>query len=427
MAPQTRKAAIVGGNRIPFARANGAYARAGNQDMLTATLDGLVARFGLQGRTVGEVAAGAVLKHSRDFNLTRESVLGSRLSAATPAYDVQQACGTGLETAVLVANKIALGQIESGIAGGVDTASDAPIAVNEDLRRTLISLGSARTVQQRLKALSGVRPGQLLPEVPRNVEPRTGLSMGEHAAITAKEWEIGREEQDALALRSHQNLAAAYGRGFFDDLVTPFLGLTRDDNLRPDTSLEKLATLRPVFGAGGSATMTAGNSTPLTDGASAVLLASDEWAAARDLPVLAHLVDAQTAAVDHVHGGEGLLMAPVHAVPVLLARNGLTLQDFDFYEVHEAFASTVLATLKAWENPAYCKERLGLDAPLGPIDRSRLNVHGSSLATGHPFAATGGRIVATLAKTLSEAGPGKRGLISICAAGGQGVVAILES
>ncbi|WP_222267676.1 acetyl-CoA C-acetyltransferase [Modestobacter marinus] len=427
MPAQFRKAAIVGGNRIPFARANGAYARAGNQDMLTATLDGLVARFGLQGQTVGEVAAGAVLKHSRDFNLTRESVLGSRLSAATPSYDVQQACGTGLETAVLVANKIALGQIECGIAGGVDTASDAPIAVNEDLRRMLISLGSAKTVQQRLKALSGIRPGQLLPEVPRNVEPRTGLSMGEHAAITAREWEIGREEQDQLALRSHQNLAAAYDRGFFDDLVTPFLGLTRDDNLRPDTSLEKLATLRPVFGAGESATMTAGNSTPLTDGASAVLLASDEWAAAHDLPVLAHLVDAQTAAVDHVHGGEGLLMAPVHAVPVLLARNGLTLQDFDFYEVHEAFASTVLATLRAWENPGYCKERLGLDTPLGPIDRSRLNVHGSSLATGHPFAATGGRIVATLAKTLSEAGPGKRGLISVCAAGGQGVVAVLES
>jgi acetyl-CoA C-acetyltransferase len=426
MAPQTRKAAIVGGNRIPFARSNSAYAQASNQDMLTATLDGLVARFGLQGQQVGEVVAGAVLKHSRDFNLTRESVLGSRLSAATPAYDVQQACGTGLEAAVLVANKIALGQIESGIAGGVDTTSDAPLAIHDEMRRVLIALSSAKTLRQRLEALAGVRPGMFVPEAPRNAEPRTGLAMGDHQAITAEQWQIGREEQDELTVRSHRNLAAAYDRGFFDDLVTPYLGLTRDQNLRPDTSVEKLATLKPVFG-GENGTMTAGNSTPLSDGASAVLLASDEWAAERGLPVLAHLVDAQTAAVDHVHGGEGLLMAPAYAVPVLLARNGLTLQDFDFYEVHEAFASTVLATLKAWEDPAFCKERLGLDAPLGSIDRSKLNVNGSSLAAGHPFAATGGRIVASLAKQLHEAGPGKRGLISICAAGGQGVVAILES
>jgi acetyl-CoA C-acetyltransferase len=422
----TRKAAILGGNRIPFARSNSAYAQASNQDMLTATLDGLVARFGLQGRQVGEVVAGAVLKHARDFNLTRESVLGSRLSAATPAYDVQQACGTGLEAAVLVANKIALGQVESGIAGGVDTTSDAPLAVNDDLRRVLIGLNSATTLQQRLKALSGLRPGQLVPDIPRNAEPRTGLAMGDHAAITAEQWEIGREEQDELTVRSHQNLAAAYDRGFFDDLVTPYLSLTRDQNLRPDSSLEKLATLKPVFG-GENGTMTAANSTPLSDGASAVLLASDEWAAAHDLPVLAHLVDAQTAAVDYVHGGEGLLMAPVYAMPILLARNGLSLQDFDFYEIHEAFASTVLSTLKAWDDPAFCKEKLGLDAPLGSIDRSKLNVNGSSLAAGHPFAATGGRIVASLAKMLHEAGPGKRGLISICAAGGQGVVAILES
>ncbi|MCW2677824.1 MAG: fadI [Modestobacter sp.] len=427
MAAQTRKAAIVGGNRIPFARSNSAYARASNQDMLTATLDGLVARFGLQGQRVGEVVAGAVLKHSRDFNLTRESVLGSRLSAATPAYDVQQACGTGLEAAILVANKIALGQIESGIAGGVDTTSDAPLAVNEDLRRVLISLNNATTLQQRLKALSGIRPNQLAPEIPRNAEPRTGLAMGDHAAITAKEWEIGREEQDELTVRSHRNLAAAYDRGFFDDLVTPFLGLSRDQNLRPDSTVEKLATLKPVFGKGEGATMTAANSTPLTDGASTVLLGSDEWAAEHGLPVLAHLVDAQTAAVDYVHGGEGLLMAPAYAMPVMLARNGLSLQDFDFYEVHEAFASTVLSTLKAWEDPAFCKERLGLDAALGSIDRAKLNVNGSSLAAGHPFAATGGRIVASLAKMLHEAGPGKRGLISICAAGGQGVVAVLES
>jgi acetyl-CoA C-acetyltransferase len=428
MATPTRKAAIVGGNRIPFARSNSAYAEASNQDMLTATLDGLVARFGLQEESVGEVVAGAVLKHARDFNLTREAVLGSRLAATTPAYDVQQACGTGLEAAVLVANKIALGQIESGIAGGVDTTSDAPLAVGEDLRRVLIALNNAKSVGDRLKVLGRIRPGMIAPEIPRNAEPRTGLAMGDHAAITAKEWEIGREEQDELAARSHQNMAAAYDRGFFDDLMTPFLGLTRDNNLRPDSTAEKLATLTPVFGKGDpDATMTAGNSTPLTDGASAVLLASDEWAQAKGLPVLAHLVDAQTAAVDYVHGGEGLLMAPVYAVPVMLARNGLALQDFDFYEIHEAFASTVLATMKAWEDPAFCKGKLGLDAPLGSIDRSKLNVNGSSLAAGHPFAATGGRIVASLAKMLHEAGPGKRGLISICAAGGQGVVAILES
>src|SRR5215204_2168645 len=421
----TRRAAIVGGNRIPFVRSNSAYAQASNQDMLTATLDGLVARFGLQGKQLGEVVAGAVLKHSRDFNLTREVVLGSRLDPRTPAYDIQQACGTGLEAAILVANKIALGQIESGIAGGVDTTSDAPLAVGDDLRRALISLNNAKTLPDRLKALARIRPGQLVPEIPRNAEPRTGLAMGDHAAITAKEWEIGREEQDELAVRSHQNMAAAYDRGFFDDLVTPFLGLTRDNNLRPDSSVEKLSTLKPVFGKGEGATMTAGNSTPLTDGASTVLLASDEWAAENGLPVLAHLVDAQTAAVDYVHGGEGLLMAPVYAVPVLLARNGLTLQDFDFYEVHEAFASTVLATLKAWEDPAYCKDVLGLDAPLGAIDRSRLNVNGSSLAAGHPFAATGGRIVNVAAKLLAQKGSG-RALISICAAGGQGVVAVLE-
>jgi acetyl-CoA C-acetyltransferase len=380
---------------------------------------------------VGEVVAGAVLKHSRDFNLTRESVLGSKLAPSTPAYDVQQACGTGLQAVTLVANKIALGQIESGIAGGVDTTSDAPLAVGDDLRRLLISLNNAKSVQDRLRVLARIRPGMIAPEIPRNAEPRTGLAMGEHAQITAHEWEIGREEQDELTVRSHQNMAAAYDRGFFDDLVTPFLGLTRDQNLRPDSSMEKLATLKPVFAKGlppgAEATMTAGNSTPLSDGASAVLLASDEWASDNGLPVLAHFVDSQTAAVDYVHGGEGLLMAPVYAVPVMLARNGLTLQDFDFYEIHEAFASTVLATLKAWEDDAYCKGKLGLDAALGSIDRSKLNVNGSSLAAGHPFAATGGRIVAQLAKTLHEAGPGKRGLISVCAAGGQGVVAILES
>ena len=404
-----RRAAVIGGNRIPFARANKRYARASNLDMLTATLDGLVARYGLSGERLGEVVAGAVLKHSRDFNLTREAVLGSKLSPATPAYDIQQACGTGLEATIAVANKIALGQVESGVAGGVDTASDAPIAVNEDLRKVLVALNSARSLGDRVKLVGKLRPGQIVPEIPRNAEPRTGLSMGEHAAITAKEWGIGRTEQDELAAASHRNLAAAYERGFFDDLVTPYLGLTRDDNLRPDSNVEALAKLKPVFGRGEDATMTAGNSTPLTDGAALVLLGSDEWAAAHRLPVLAHVVDAETAAVDYVHGRDGLLTAPVFAVPRLLERVGMSLQDFDFYEIHEAFASTVLSTMKAWEDPAFAKERLGLDVPPGAIDRSRLNVTGSSLAAGHPFAATG-----------------SRGLISICAAGGQGVVAILE-
>ena len=430
-ARQTRRVAVLGGNRIPFARAQGAYARASNQDMLTAALDGLIARYGLAGERLGEVVAGAVLKHSRDFNLTRESVLGTRLDAATPAYDVQQACGTGLEAAILVANKIALGQIDSGIAGGADTTSDAPIAVSEDLRKVLLAVNRAKTPMDKLKALSAFRPTQLAPSIPENGEPRTGMSMGEHMAVTAAEWGISREAQDELAAASHQKLAAAYDRGFFDDLMTPYLGLTRDNNLRPDSTVEKLARLKPVFGRGENATMTAGNSTPLTDGASAVLLASEDWAEAHHLTPLAWFVDAETAAVDYVHGDEGLLMAPTYAVPRLLARNGLTLQDFDFYEIHEAFASTVLTHLKAWEDEEFPIKRLGLDAPLGSIDRSRLNVNGSSLAAGHPFAATGGRIAAALAKQLREkreaTGKPVRGLVSICAAGGQGVVAILEA
>jgi acetyl-CoA C-acetyltransferase len=420
-----RRAVIVGGNRIPFARSNGAYAHASNQDMLTAAIDGLVARYGLEDERLGEVAAGAVLKHSRDFNLTRESVLGSRLAPETPAYDVQQACGTGLETVALVANKIALGQIESAIAGGVDTTSDAPIAVNEDLREVLLELNRAKSVTARLKAAAKIRPWQLAPEIPRNAEPRTGMSMGEHTAITANEWGLTQAEQDELAAASHRNLAAAYDRGFFDDLVTPHLGLERDQNLRPDASVEKLAKLKPAFG-GENGTMTAGNSTPLTDGASVVLLASEEWASERGLPVLARFVDAETAAVDYVGKKEGLLMAPAYAMPRMLDRNGSKLQDFDFYEIHEAFAAQVLATLKAWEDPVFCKQRLGRDAPLGSIDRSRLNVNGGSLAAGHPFAATGGRIVAGLAKALHERGSG-RGVISICAAGGQGITAILEA
>jgi acetyl-CoA C-acetyltransferase len=422
-----RRAAVIGGNRIPFARANGPYAKASNQDMLTAALEGLVARHGLAGEPVGEVAAGAVLKHSRDFNLTREAVLGSSLSPTTPAYDVQQACGTGLEATILVANKIALGQVDSGIAGGTDTASDAPIAVNEGLRKTLLAVNRARTPAQRAKALTGLRPRHVVPAIPQNVEPRTGLSMGEHMAQTAERWGITRQAQDELTVTSHRNLAGAYDRGFFDDLLTPYLGQTRDENLRPDSSVEKLATLRPVFGRGEDATMTAGNSTPLTDGASTVLLGSDEWAAERGLPVLAHLVDAQTAAVDYVTGDEGLLMAPAYALPHLLHRQGMKLQDFDLVEIHEAFAATVLCTLAAWESEQFCRDRLGLEAPVGELDRSRLNVNGSSLATGHPFAATGGRIVASLAKALHERGSGARGLVSICAAGGQGVMAILEA
>jgi acetyl-CoA C-acetyltransferase len=407
-----RSAVVLGGNRIPFARSNGPYAHASNQDMLTATIDGLVARFGLQGERLGEVVAGAVLKHPRDFNLTRECVLGSQLSPETPAYDIQQACDTGIEAVVLVANKIALGQIDAGIAGGADTTSDAPIAVNEDLREVLLEANRRKSMASRAKLIGRLRPHHLVPEIPRNAEPRTGLSMGEHSARTNSDWGITREAQDELAARSHQRLAAAYDSGFFDDLVTPYLGLERDQNLRPDSTAEKLGTLKTVFGE--DSTMTAGNSTPLSDGASAVLLASEEWAKERSLPTLARFVDAETAAVDYVHGSEGLLMAPRHAVPRLLERNGLTLGDFDLYEIHEAFAGQVLATLEAWEQDG-----------LGAIDREKLNPNGSSLAVGHPFAATGGRIVATAAKELAEAGEG-RALISICAAGGQGVVAILE-
>jgi acetyl-CoA C-acetyltransferase len=419
-----RRVAVIGGNRIPFARSNRAYTGASNQDMLTAALEGLVARFGLDGERLGEVVAGAVLKHSRDFNLTRECVLGSRLAHETPAYDIQQACGTGLEAAILVANKIALGQIDAGIAGGVDTTSDAPIEVNEDLRRVLLELNRARSLTQRAGALTKLRPGQVVPAIPRNEEPRTGLSMGEHQARTGAEWGVTREEQDELAAASHRNLAAAYERGFEDDLVTPYLGLERDENLRPDASPDKLAELKPVFG-GENGTMTAGNSTPLSDGAALVLLASEEWAAERELPVLAYLTHAETAAVDYVDGDEGLLMAPSYAMPRMLARAGVALGDFDLYEIHEAFASQVLSTLKAWADPVFCTQRLGLEGPLGAIDRDRLNVNGGSLAAGHPFAATGGRIVANLAKALAERGGG-RGVISICAAGGQGVVAILE-
>jgi acetyl-CoA C-acetyltransferase len=424
MNDKTRKVAVLGGNRIPFARSNGPYAKASNQDMLTAAIDGLVDRTGIAGERLGEVAGGAVVKLARDINLTRESVLSTRLAPETPAYDVGQACGTGLETAILVANKIALGQVDSAIAGGTDTTSDPPIAIGDDLRRVLVEINAARSNVDRLKAVAKLRPSMPI-DFPQNAEVRTGLSMGEHTAIMASEWGLGREEQDELAAASHQNLAAAYDRGFLDDLVSPYLGLERDDNLRPDSTVEKLSKLKPAFG-GPEGTMTAGNSTPLTDGASAVLLGSEGWAADHDLEPLAYFIDAETAAVDFVTKKEGLLMAPAYAVPRMLARNGLELGEFDFYEIHEAFAAQVLSTLRAWEDPVFCKERLGLEQPLGSIDRAKLNVNGGSLAAGHPFAATGGRIVSGLAKQLKEYGGG-RGLISICAAGGQGVVAILEA
>jgi acetyl-CoA C-acetyltransferase len=425
MQAKTRRVAIIGGNRIPFARSNTVYADASNQEMLTAALDGLVERFGLEGEQVGEFVAGAVLKHSADFNLAREVVLGSRLSPRTPAADLQQACGTGLQAIIQVANKIALGQIESGIAGGSDTTSDAPLAVGEKLRKKLIKVNQAKDTKGRLAALAKIRPADISLAIPHNSEPRTGLSMGEHQALTTLEWGITREAQDELAAASHQHLAASYDAGFQDDLITPFRGVERDTNMRADSTVEKLAKLKPVFGKGEAATMTAGNSTPLSDGASVVLLASEEWAKAHDLPVLAYLTTYETAAVDYVTGNEGLLMAPAYAVSQMLEREGLTLQDFDFYEIHEAFAGQVLSTLAAWESPVFNKERLGRDKPLGSIDRSKLNVNGSSLAAAHPFAATGGRIVPVLGKLLAERGKG-RGLISICAAGGQGVVAILE-
>jgi acetyl-CoA C-acetyltransferase len=427
--PAVRRVAIIGGNRIPFARSNTAYASASNQDMLTFTLQGLIDRFNLHGERLGEVAAGAVIKHSRDFNLTRESVLSTTLAKETPAYDVQQACGTGLEAAILVANKIALGQIEVGIAGGVDTTSDAPIGVNERMRKILLEANRGKTAGQRVGALTKLRPGMFFkPLLPRNGEPRTGLSMGEHCELMAKRWGIAREAQDELAYESHRKLADAYTRGFLNDLMTPYKGLARDNNLRADLTLEKLAGLKPVFDRD-AGTLSAGNSTPLTDGAAAVLLASEAWAEAHGLPVLAYLSGSETAAVDFFDKKEGLLMAPAYAVPRMLARAGLSLQDFDLYEIHEAFAAQVLCTLAAWQDDEYCRTQLGLSGTLGAIDRAKLNVNGSSLATGHPFAATGGRIVAGLAKMLAQldkpAGTA-RGLISICAAGGQGVVAILE-
>lgn len=420
-----RRVAIIGGARIPFCRSNTQYSHQSNQDLLTAAFKALSGKYKLAGEKMGEVAAGAVLKHSRDFNLTREAVLGTDLDPHTPAFDVQQACGTSLETTLLLANKIAMGQIDSAIAGGSDTTSDAPIAVNEGLRKILLDVNRARTGGERMKILSQIRPRHLKPALPAVTEPRTGLSMGEHCELMAKEWKISRKAQDELAVSSHHKAARAYADGFYDDLVFPYLGVERDNNMRPDTSVEQAAKLKPAYDKT-NGTLTAANSTPLTDGASSVLLASEEWAKERGLPVLAYFTPySRTAAVDYVDGGEGLLMSPTYAVSEMLDAAGLTLQDFDFYEIHEAFAAQVLCTLKAWESPKYCKEKLGRDEPLGSIDMSKLNIKGSSVGIGHPFAATGGRIVATLAKILDDNGGG-RGLISICAAGGQGVTAILE-
>ena len=420
-----RRVAVIGGVRIPFARGNGAYAAVGNQEMLTEVLRGVVDRYGLNGQRIDDVAAGAVMKHSSQWNLTRESVLGSGLAAETPGLDLQRACGTSLEAAIVLGNKIALGQIDSGIAAGVDTVSDPPVVYPKAFQQLLLKSYRGRSAGERIGPWLGLRMRHFRPVLPGTTEPRTGLSMGESTELMVKTWGIGRAEQDQLALESHQKASAAYAEGFYKDLVRDYLGLSQDNNIRADTSLEKLAKLRPVFDSSSAGTLTAGNSTPMTDGASAVLLASEDWARERNLPVLAYLAYAKVAAVDYVEKKEGLLMAPAYAVPRMLKDAELQLQDFDFYEIHEAFAGQVLCTLKAWNDPTFCREKLGLPAPLGTIDRAKLNVKGGSLAIGHPFAATGSRIVATLAKILDD-NKAKRGLISVCTAGGMGVTAILE-
>ena len=423
--PAVRPVAILGGVRIPFCRQNTAYADVGNLGMSVRTLGALVERFGLHGQQLGEVAMGAVIKHPSDWNLAREATLSSGLSPLTPGLTLQRACGTSLDALVTVANKIALGQIEAGIGGGSDTTSDVPIVYGKSLRARLLAANRAKSMKERIAAFKGFRLSELKPEFPGVAEPRTGKSMGQHCEDMAREWNVSRDSQDVWAVSSHRKLAAAYERGFFADLVVPFRGVERDNILRPDSSLEKLATLKPAFDkSSGRGTLTAANSTPLTDGAAAALLASEEWARAHGHAPLAWLRDAQVAAVDFVHG-EGLLMAPTVAVAEMLRRHGLSLQDFDIYEIHEAFAAQVLCTLRAWESEDYCRERLGLDAPLGRIDPEKINPVGSSLATGHPFAATGARIIATVAKQLAERGGG-RALVSICTAGGMGVVAIVE-
>jgi acetyl-CoA C-acetyltransferase len=418
-----RRVAVIGGLRIPFCRSNTLYADQSNLDMLIGVLNGLVDKYKLAGVHIDEVVGGAVVSHSKDWNLAREAVLGTKLAHSTPGITMQQACGTSLQAAMGIAAKIATGQTESGIAMGSDTTSDAPIVFKPKFAHRLVEAQNAKSIGERLKAFKGFSPGELAPQPPSVSEPRTGLSMGQHTELMAQEWKISRAEQDQLAYESHKKAAEAYSSGYMDDLVVPYAGVFRDNNLREDISLEKIATLKPAFDKE-RGTLTAANSTPLTDGAACVLLASEEWATRHGLPVQAYLTYAQTAANNFVEG-EGLLMAPTVAVSRMLQRAGLTLQDFDYYEIHEAFAAQVLATLKAWEDPAYCKKFLGRDEPMGAIDRSKLNVKGSSLAFGHPFAATGARIVANLAKLLSE--HGGRGLISVCTAGGMGVAAILES
>jgi acetyl-CoA C-acetyltransferase len=418
-----RKVAIVGYNRIPFARQNTNYAQATNQDMLVAALTGLIDRYKLQGQLLGEVAAGAVIKHTWEVNLSRESVMSTSLDPKTPACDIQQACDTGIETAVYIANKISLGQIEVGIAGGVDSTSNVPLVLSEKLRKILLAANREKSIGGKISQFLKIRPNHLSPKAPMNLEVRTGLSMGGHTEITAKHYGISREAQDALALDSHMKMAKAYEENFFQDMITPYLGLDRDNNLRRDSSLEKLAKLKPAFDKQ-QGSLTAGNSSPLTDGASCLLLASEEWAKKKGLPVLAYLTFAELAAIEYVKNKQNLLLAPIYASSRMLAKAGLSLQDFDFYEIHEAFAAQVLATLKIWESAELSKE-FGLEKPLGSIDQSKLNVKGSSLAAGHPFAATGGRVIATMAKLLQEKGSG-RGFISVCAAGGQGITAIME-
>jgi acetyl-CoA C-acetyltransferase len=420
----TRRVAIIGSARVPFCRAHTAYAEQSNQDMMTAALKGLVEKYRLAGKRLGDVSLGAVIMHSSDWNLARECALGSGLSPETPAFDLRRACGTSLEAAIAIGNKIAVGQIDAGIAGGTDTISDTPIVYPPEYQKTLLRSARGRTLGQKLKPWLSLRPGFFKPAFPGVTEPRTGLSMGESTELTAKEWGITREEQDKLAYASHQNAAKAYEEGFYQDLLVPFQGVERDNNMRPDTTLEKLATLKPAFDRSNTGTMTPGNSTPLTDGAGAVLLASEEWAAQHDLPVQAYLTFGKVAAVDFVNR-DGLLMAPAFSVSNMLRDADLGLGDFDFYEIHEAFAAQVLSTLKAWESTEFCRERLGRDAALGSIPRDKLNIKGGSLALGHPFAATGARIIGGLSKLINDAGGG-RGLISICTGGGMGVTAIVE-
>ena len=420
---QLRKVAIVGYNRIPFARQNTAYANAGNKDMMTAALGGLIDKYNLAGKQLGEVAGGAVIKHSWEINLMRECVLASSLDPKTPACDIEQACNTGIESAVYIANKIALGQLDCGIAGGVDSTSNVPLVLNEHIRSILLSVRRSKSTTDKIKKLLQINLKDFTPIAPMNIEPGTGLSMGGHTEYTAKYYKIPREDQDLFSLESHQKMAAALDRGFFDDMITPYKGLLFDNNLRRDSSMEKLSKLRPAFDKE-NGSLTAGNSSPLTDGASCILLASEEWAQQNNLPVLAYITHAEIAAIEYIQNKHNLLLSAIYAAPKMLKKAGMKLQDFDFYEIHEAFAAQVLATLKIWESPELTKE-FGLDENLGAIDRSKLNVNGSSLAAGHPFAATGGRILATMAKLLNEKGSGK-GFISVCAAGGQGITVILE-